>query len=257
MARSARMSQADETPLAETLPGLPAALAQDEILLVWRPLLAADGELARLRETLTAEECAIAARYHFAHDRVRSIVSRGTLRSVLGRLLEARPEAVVLESSPHGKPVLRGGALEFNVSHAGTHLLIGFVRGRALGVDVEGGDRRLDVDELAPTVFTAGERAALARYEGEAKRDAFLRGWTRKEAYLKARGVGLSLPLTDFSVSMDEAGAALSSHVDPAEAARFVLMNLSAPPGYAAAICWARAPRAIRQIYLVTLTEVG
>ncbi len=105
-------------------------------------------------------------------------------------------------------------------------------RARALGVDVEAGNGLLDVDEIAPSVFTRGEQAELARYAGAARRDAFLRGWARKEAYLKARSVGLSLPLADFEVSLgasDEGG--LRSVVDPNEAARFrVLRALPAPP---------------------------
>jgi 4'-phosphopantetheinyl transferase len=222
--------------------GLPQSLRDDELVLVWRPLAADDTAIAALHLTLTAAERAEASRYHFERDRRRSVVSRGTLRAVLGRLLDRPPSMLELELGAHGKPALRGRELDFNVSHADAHLLIGVARHRALGVDVEGGPRSIEVEELAPTVFTPLERQALAAYAPGADRlRAFLRAWTRKEAYLKARSVGLSLPLKDFSVSLDASDdAVLSSAADPAEAARFALVGLPAPAGYEAALCWAK-----------------
>lgn len=229
------------------------ALGADEILLVWRPLATTPAELGAFAATLTVAERAVAARYHFQRDRDRSVVSRGTLRAVLARLL-ARPAASLeLIVGEYGKPALVAAELEINVSHADAHLLIGFSRARALGVDVEGGGHALDVDELAPTVFTPVERAELARYAGAERREAFLRAWTRKEAYLKARAVGLSLPLTDFSVSLSaDRDATLVSTVDPTEAARWQLVGLDAPAGYAAAVCWSREAAPVRRIVIAT-----
>ena len=112
----------------------------------------------------------------------------------------------------------------------------------------------LDVDEVAPSVFTRGEQGELMRYAGAARRDAFLRGWARKEAYLKARSVGLSLPLADFEVSLDERDdGGLRSEVDPDEAARFTVLGLPAPavaPPRSLTPVPARAPtRAIESSY--------
>jgi 4'-phosphopantetheinyl transferase len=243
----------------ETLSALPQGVGEDEILLIWRTLPAVEAGLEALRATLDPAERAAAARYHFERDRARAVVSRGTLRGLLGALLGRAPAAIELGAGEQGKPFLRGGELSFNVSHGDEHLLVGITsKARALGVDVEGGTRTLDVDELAPTVFTPLERAALARYGGADRRAAFLRAWTRKEAYLKARAVGLSLPLKDFSVSLDEERAAtLTSDVDPAEAARFTLCALTAPPAYAAAACWDRTAGPVVRLRTVHLPPAG
>jgi len=239
-----------QTEIVDTLP---SGVAADEVLLVWRPLATTAGELATFAATLTSAERAVAARYHFQVDRDRSVVSRGTLRALLARVL-GRPAATIeLVVGEYGKPALVGAELELNVSHADAHLLIGLSRARAIGVDVEGGGHALDVNELAPRVFTAIERAELAQYAGAARRAAFLRAWTRKEAYLKARAVGLSLPLTDFSVSLSADGvASLSSTVDPVEAARWQLAGLAAPPGSAAAACWSREAPEVRRLVIAT-----
>jgi 4'-phosphopantetheinyl transferase len=242
----------------EPMTGPLGSLRADEVVLVWRPLATPVDEVARLHRTLTVDERGVSARYHFARDRDRSVVSRGTLRALLGVVLGRAPATLELVTGPHGKPSLRGGELEVNVSHGDEHLLIGITRGRALGVDVEGGDHALDPDELAPTVFTATERAALATYEGDARREAFLRGWTRKEAYLKARSVGLSMPLTDFSVSLDaQLSATLSSDVNPAEAARFRLVGLPAPPRYQAAACWSTEGEPVRRLRTAEWSALG
>jgi 4'-phosphopantetheinyl transferase len=230
-------------------------VGDDEILVIWRVLPKVEVGLDELRATLTPDERATVARYHFERDRARAVVSRGTLRVLLGTLLGRAAGAIELTTGEQGKPFLRGGELSFNVSHGEEHLLIGLTRpARAIGVDVEGGSHTLDVDSLAPTVFTPLERAALARYVGMDRRAAFLRAWTRKEAYLKARAVGLSLPLQDFSVSLaEEHVATLASDVDPAEASRFTLHGLRAPSTYAAAACWARDAGPVARLRTVHL----
>jgi 4'-phosphopantetheinyl transferase len=221
--------------------GAPRALAADEIVLVWASLQVGDARLETLRASLHADERARIERLYFERDRRRATASRGILRELLAGVLDAREVDLELIEGAHGKPALRSAALDFNVSHTEEHMVVALARARALGVDVEAGTGLLDVDEIAPSVFTRGEQAELARYAGAARRDAFLRGWARKEAYLKARSVGLSLPLADFEVSLgagDDGG--LRSVVDPDEAARFVVLGLPAPAGCAAALAYAR-----------------
>jgi len=236
---------------------LPRAIEADEIVVVHRLLSADDLELASLHASLTEAERARAARFVFEIDRRRSIVSRGALRALLGRVLGLAPASLELGDGAHGKPSLtHAPELCFNVSHAPDHLYIAIAQGRDLGVDVEGGARPLEVHELARIVFTEIERAELAAYPVDEQRAAFLRGWTRKEAYLKARAVGLSLPLQDFSVSLGaELEVSLQSVVDPVEAERFSLVDLPAPDGYQAALAWARAGGVVRRVRLFSLSR--
>lgn len=230
---------------------MPLLPASDEVLVLRRSLVVDDLTLARLSAPLDDAEHARVARYVFAHDRRSAAVSRGSLRELLAGLLDLDPRALRFELGPQGKPSLVGGAVEFNVSHTGSWLYIA-VAHRTLGVDVEGGSRTLDADELAPSVFTPGERAELSRYDDGARMLAFLRGWTRKEAYVKVLGTGLSMPLAHFSVSLGTARAVeLVTHVRPAAADVHELCDLPAPPDHAAALAWERAPVPVRRIVLV------
>lgn len=237
-----------EPPIRES-PAVAARVGADELVVLRVSLELSDARREALWETLHPDEQARAQRYHFPQHRARAIASRGLLRAVLGRVLGRAPRSIALTSGEHGKPALLGGEdLAFNVSHAETHALIALCRGRALGVDIEGGSRPFDVPSLAAVVFTSGERAELARFPATEQRAAFLRGWTRKEAYLKARAVGLSMPLTTFSVSLAVPAGALTSAIDPDEAARFALAVVPAPPGYEATIAWERTPVEVRTI---------
>lgn len=226
------------------------APADDEIVVVRRELAVTDDVLARLAAALSPEEQARVARFAFDPLRRNATVSRGTLRELLAEMLGTTPAALVFTDGPQGKPALlcapsARGALDFNVSHSDRWLYVAVTRARALGVDVEGG-RVLDVDELAPAVFTQQERAELATH---ADRElAFLRGWTRKEAYLKARGTGLSTPLAEFSVSLGSP-VTLVTHVD--HGAAFELVDLPAPDRHAAALAWRRTAISVARVTLV------
>jgi 4'-phosphopantetheinyl transferase len=219
------------------------APAADEIVVVRRELAVADDVLARLAATLSPDEQARVARYAFEHLRRDATVSRGTLRELLAEMARTTPASLAFVDGPQGKPAL-SGTLDFNVSHTERWLYVAVTQARALGVDVEGG-RAIDVDELAPAVFTPQERAELATH---ADRElAFLRGWTRKEAYLKARGTGLSTPLHEFSVSLGSP-VTLVTHVD--HGAAFDLVDLPAPDRHAAALAWRRTAIPVARVTL-------
>ena len=220
-----------------------AAPASDEIVVVRRELAVSDEVVARLHATLDATERARVARFAFEHLRRNATVSRGTLRELLASMTGVAPASLVFAMGAQGKPALPG-TLDFNVSHTDRWLYVAVTRGRSLGVDVEGG-RVLDVAELAPNVFTPQERAELATH---ADRElAFLRGWTRKEAYLKARGTGLSTPLEEFSVSLGSP-VTLVTHVDHGDA--FELVDLPAPERHAAALSWRRTTSPVARVTL-------
>ena len=238
-------------PLLDRAPTvfLPAA---DEVVVVRRSLVVDDSTLARFAVTLDEAERARVARFVFPHHRRDATVSRGSLRELLASLLGDKAASLRFHVGPQGKPSLVDRALEFNVSHSGTWLYIAMAQQRELGVDVEGGSRTLDVDELAPTVFTPGERAELRAYDGATRTLAFLRGWTRKESYVKVMGTGLSMPLADFSVSLaSDAHVDLVTHALPHAARLHAIRDLPAPPDHAAALAWHRGNVEVRRVVLV------
>ncbi len=197
-------------------------------------------EAASLRALLSAEESERAARFRLAADADRFAAGRGALRVVLGRWLGLAPEAVRFGSLPNGKPVLAGHAEpQFNLSHSGEWVLIAVARGRRVGVDVERERDDTDSGEIARRYFSANEADTFNRLPPEAQPEAFFRCWTRKEAYIKARGDGLSFPLDQFDVAFapGESAALVANRVQPEEVGRWSLFDLSAAmPGYAAAL---------------------
>lgn len=161
-------------------------------------------ELAALWHVLAKDERERATRYRFDKDRRRFIAARGRLRQVVGHYLSIPPAEVLFQSNPFGKPALALGSVrfQFNLSHAGVWALIAVGRDRSLGIDIEPVNDRVRWEDLAPLIFTRREQHELALYPLNEKHHAFLRGWTRKEAYVKARGLGLSLPLDRFDVPL-------------------------------------------------------
>jgi 4'-phosphopantetheinyl transferase len=162
-------------------------------------------DLARL---LSAEEQARAARFHSEEHSRRFVVAHARLRQQLSVLLEADPACVTLAQGEHGKPCLAGvhgaAGLEFNLSHSGSLGLLGWARGRAIGVDIELWRVVSDEAALARRFFSHSENAAYAMLAPHQRTPAFFDCWTRKEAYVKATGQGLRLPLHSFDVSLGE-----------------------------------------------------
>jgi 4'-phosphopantetheinyl transferase len=158
----------------------------------------------------------------------------------LGRYLELPPERLFFSYSPYGKPTLASldTPLRFNVSHSGELLLIAVTLERALGVDVEQVRPDMSVIEIAERFFSENERRALAGVPQALQHDAFFDCWTRKEAYIKAKGDGLSLPLDQFDVAFGPGRMAqlLATRPDRTEAARWRLQDLDVADGYKAAL---------------------
>lgn len=214
----------------------------DEVHL-WQVALACNREQReRLYATLDAEERARAARYHFRQLRDRFVVGRGALRAILGACLGIAPEAVRFRYGPHGKPALSQGTdrdgLCFNVSHSGALALIAVTRDRQLGVDLEQLRPELAEPAVAAHFFSPREVAALAQTPATEYPAAFFRCWTRKEALVKATGLGLSLPLDSFDVSLaaDEPARLLATRWHPPQDERWSLVALPCAPGYVAAL---------------------
>jgi 4'-phosphopantetheinyl transferase len=189
---------------------------------------------------LSPDERARAERFHFARDRDHFIAGRGLLRVILARYLETEPGTLRFEYGRHGKPRLAstaGDGIRFNVAHSRGLALYAVAVGRELGVDIERIEPRLE-QGIAERFFSPGEIATLRSLPPPVQREAFFACWTRKEAYVKARGEGLTLGLDQFEVSMcpGEPAALLHTASDPDEARRWSLQELAPGPGYAAAL---------------------
>lgn len=215
---------------------------------VWTRSLRGCAELVqRCYELLSPEERERAARFRVEKPRQEFIVTRGTLRSLAGGYLNTSPEGISFRYSEHGKPTFQGASdLRFNVSHTDGLAVIAFVNKREIGVDVEKVSRIADARQLAERFFSIREREALHNLSGDELQAAFFRCWTRKEAYVKARGEGLSLPLHQFDVSVaaGEARALLATRPDASEAKRWNVRDLATSNGYAAAVAVAVAETA-------------
>jgi len=218
----------------------PPALAHGEV----HVFLAALDTLpvGALAARLSAEERARAERFHFARDRQRFVGTRGLLRGLLGRYLGIEPFALRFAYGPRGKPsVMAGpgpGRMRFNVSHSGGLALLAFAWDRELGVDIELERPVPEADSIARSHFAPAERAALSRLTPAERPRAFFRCWTRKEAFIKATGDGLSRPLDAFEVTLapGEPARLLRVEGDAREARRWWLEDLEPATGFAGAL---------------------
>lgn len=206
---------------------------------VWRiGLRLKKSELARCRATLTTDERTRAARLLSPTHGRRFTAGRGILRRLLGKYLGTPPEDVILTCNTYGKPSLGGGAprLRFNLSHSGDIALYAFSRSRELGVDIERVDPKMATEAIADQFFSPTEVTALRAVPRSRRPRAFFACWTRKEAYIKARGKGLSLPLDRFAVSIGPGKASLLRSYIAGDVDRWSLKDLTPGPGYAGAL---------------------
>jgi 4'-phosphopantetheinyl transferase len=217
----------------------PAELPEGVVHLWERDLEATPTEVSALYELLSTEERERAQRFLVDRPRVAFVLTRGTLRTLLGHYLERDPRSIHFGYEAQGKPFLESeDNLFFNVSHTHGLALIGVVRGRRIGVDVERVNRETEVEKLAERFFSESERRELRQLRGEEVRAAFFRVWTRKEAYIKATGEGLGLPLDQFDVSISagDRDALQATRPDAAEAEQWTISDVAIRSGYAAAV---------------------
>jgi 4'-phosphopantetheinyl transferase len=173
---------------------------------IWRASLVQPAEkLAFYSGILAADESQRADRFIFERDRHRFISARGILRLLLGRYLEQDPAKLQFSYSEYGKPSMKSPAdsdLCFNVSHSHELVLYAFTRGRAIGIDVEYINEDRATQQIAERFFSEREVTMFRSLPTDKQTEAFFNCWTRKEAYIKGRGEGLSFPLDQFDVSL-------------------------------------------------------
>ncbi|HYE13092.1 MAG TPA: 4'-phosphopantetheinyl transferase superfamily protein [Pyrinomonadaceae bacterium] len=235
------MATTDDQPFRNPEP-CSYALAEDDVH-VWRvPTDVAGSEVEALSGLLSREERDRAARFRFKRDGDRFTVSRGRLRMLLSLYTGLEAGRIEFLTNEFGKPSLGGDAaragLRFNAAHSHELALYAFARWREVGVDVERVREDFDCEAVAANFFAPGEVEALRAPSARRGARAFFDCWTRKEAYVKARGEGLSRPLDSSEVSLEPGAAAslLRAGGDAVEAARWALFDLDAGEGYAAAL---------------------
>ena len=251
------MQLAPDWSLTDPAPGLDA----DELRVWLAPANLPPERVAALAAELAPDELARAARFHFERDRVRYIAARGSLRRILAGCAGVAPARLRFDYSPYGKPSLAPTAEmpappAFNISHSGEWALVAVRRAGRVGVDIEVIRPELARESIAERFFSPAEVAALRSLPAAEQGAAFFRCWTRKEAFVKARGEGLALPLDAFDVSLlpGEPPALLRLAGDAAAAAAWSMHSPPAPAGYAAAVV---VDGALGRIRLMRFTETS
>jgi 4'-phosphopantetheinyl transferase len=209
-------------------------------------------QLPQLRDSLPALEALLddrererAAKFRFAEDRARFVAGRGLLRHGLRHYAPQVPVELVYSSL--GRPMLPGGheALQFSISHTRDLVALAFANGAQVGIDLEYMQAAVDQLELAERIMSEDDFRAFALLPHGERKAAFYRVWTRKEAYLKARGEGIATGLRDVSVSFTaEATASLTDGRD-AGSTGWRLHALSLPEGYAGCVACDAAKRPV------------
>lgn len=187
---------------------------------------------------LSPDEKAQAAAFRFPERQTAHIVSHGLLRTILASYLNTHPAKIAFERNPWGKPAIPGAGLFFNMSHSGDLALYAVAREPQLGIDVEWIRPVPDHAAIAERFFSEAEAGDVLGTPADERLQAFYRCWTRKEAYIKALGMGLSAPLKTFRVSIlpDHPPRFLSIEGDSERATQWSLFELTPAPGYIGAL---------------------
>lgn len=213
-------------------------LSQDEVHVWCARLESPAARLGDFERMLVDVERQRAGRFHFDADRQRYIVQHGLLRWLIGRYLGPDGAPARLVINPYGKPSLPGSLLRFNQSASGDVGLFAFAWGREVGVDVERVRLDFEHEQIAQSFFSPAEQVVWQSLPTEERPRAFFHCWTRKEAYLKAYGQGLSLPLGQFDVAFapGESAGLLAARHAPAEVGRWKFLHLEPVQGYVGAL---------------------
>jgi 4'-phosphopantetheinyl transferase len=218
------------------------ALCEDEVHVWIASLDRRPSDLEFFESTLAEDEIKRANRFYFQNDRERFVAGRGLLRVILSAYVGLPRNEIIFTYGSRGKPELRrqegNKTIEFNLAHSAGTAIYAVTRDRAVGVDIESSRSDFPVDEVAKNFFSSSELAALQALPRKLRVEAFFKCWTRKEAFIKALGDGLSCPLADFDVSLvpGEPAQLLNVGWAPEETSRWCIKDIDAVPGFSAAM---------------------
>jgi 4'-phosphopantetheinyl transferase len=232
----------------------------DTTIHVWAvPIRPSDAVVTDFQDILSSDERERASRFCFTNLQRTFVFTRGLLRVLLSRYLSIRASEVSFQYGPRGKPMIDIEApIRFNTSHSGETVFFAFSRECELGVDVEQIRALPDMPNIASRFFCDEEASQLASIPDCQRDRAFFQCWTRKEAYLKATGDGLSTPLDSFCVSVVPHEVARIIHIggDRSAAENWTLHDLAFSEQYAATLAYRDVPRPLRMTALETIEQV-
>lgn len=238
------------------IPVLPIVLSSRDVH-VWRLTTALPVVfVSHLKKILSQAEIERAERFYFQKDRDRYLITHGALRAILGQYLNENPQDLTFTYDHHGKPYLENYSpgLFFNLSHSRDLALICVTMKRAVGIDIEYEREEIEIEQIAAQFYSPYENKLLLSLPLPERRAAFFTGWTRKEAFLKALGNGITLPLDQFDVSLipGEPPRLLKVAWAPEETNNWSLQDILPGAGYSAALavqgkdyevsCWEWSP---------------
>jgi len=238
----------------------PLALDDREVQLWVVRLEASDHTFARAFSWLSPDEVERADRFRFDKHRKAFVLGRAALRALIGGYLRFPPEEASFNYGPKGKPALSRppAPLFFNMSNSGDLAAYAFTFDCEIGVDVEHRRRLLEIESIAQRFFASEEVAELMGLSEAERPDGFFNCWTRKEAYIKAVGEGLSVPLDSFRVTLQPGVPArmVDLHGSTAAAEHWTLHAFTPEPEYAGAIAYRDQPRPITAQPLTTADDL-
>ena len=244
-----------------TTPPADRTLYKDEVHVWLASYKMFHAQLPELRDLLNIDEAKKAARFYFEKDRERFIVTHGLLRKLLSGYANISPAQLDFQYSAYGKPALASHVqkepLHFNLSHTQDLIVYAFTYTRNVGIDIEYIRADIEYERLASHYFSPFEQAELQHLPLSQRQQAFFNCWTRKEAYIKARGLGLSLALDSFDVTVrsDAPVKLLASRESAQETARWRFASLPMHSNYAGTVavegqswqmrCWQLLPHTL------------
>jgi len=209
---------------------------------IWRIEISDRDGVEHSRQLLSPDEARRADAFYFEKHRRRFIAARAAMRQILGICTGIAPEDLAFVYGEKGKPELaeemKGSGIKFNLSHSEDMALLAVTRGLTVGIDIEWIKPEFATEEIAGHFFAAGEVRRLQALPAAERSDAFFACWTRKEAYIKALGDGLYVPLDSFEVAFGPGVPAELLHIvgDPEEAGRWSTYDIEVAQGYRAAL---------------------
>ena len=227
---------------------MPAASGSEAAVDVWGIRFSSFHDLTKFLSVLSPEELARAKRFRFEKDYRSFVIARGAMKLLLADYLGTAPHLLALQCNAYGKPFFEERGREpifFNLAHSADRALVAYCRTAPVGIDIEQLRGDIPFCEIAQQHFSAAENAALNRFDADERAAAFFRCWTRKEAYVKAYGQGLSLALDSFDVSLrrDDDPLLLAVRHDAEADGAWNIHDVEASPGYVAALA-VKAPKA-------------
>jgi 4'-phosphopantetheinyl transferase len=235
-------------------------LSNNEVHIWTMPTEASDAVVVQFERVLSEDEAKRAARFRFSHLRDSFVITRGVLRHLLGRYLSLEPARLCFSYGDKGKPAVASeGNLQFNLTHSVGIAAVAFTTGCQLGIDAEHIRPVKEMQQIADRNFSAEEATELMRLPESEREPAFFRCWTRKEAYIKAIGDGLSCALDSFQVTLLPNMPPRLIHIggDSVAAEMWSLHDLCVAPDYASALAYRDRERSVSIFPVSDLAELA